>query len=99
MRTAANAENSYGDPSALRKLAALDDDFGQRRMALVDVPSRTALRLADVSGQRIPSLACRTLDILHVASAIALKRRYFLTFDSRQRKLAQAVGLKTIALE
>lgn len=80
-------------------LAALDDDFAQGRLLLVDLLWRAALRTAeDIGRERTPLLGCRSLDILHVASALTLKRRYFLTFDERQRKLARAVGLKPVAL-
>jgi hypothetical protein len=34
------------------------------------------------------------LDVLHVASALELGFRNFLTFDLRQQNLARAVGLK-----
>jgi predicted nucleic acid-binding protein len=78
-------------------LAALDDDFAQGRLTLADVSWRSALRLAEeLSRARTPVLACRTLDILHVASALTLKSRYFVTFDSRQRKLAEMAGLRPI---
>ena len=40
-------------------------------------------------------LGLRTLDTLHVASALELKAERFWTFDDRQKKLARAVGLKT----
>ena len=40
-------------------------------------------------------LGLRTLDTLHVASALELKAVRFWTLDERQKKLAQAVGLKT----
>ena len=80
-------------------LAALDDDFAQGRLVLADVSWRVALRLADeISRKRTPALACRMLDILHVASALTLERRHFLTFDARQRKLAQAMELKPVVL-
>ena len=36
----------------------------------------------------------RSLDILHVAAAVVSEAEEFLTFDERQRKLAQAEGLK-----
>ena len=39
-------------------------------------------------------LGLRTLDTLHIASALELKAERFWTFDERQRKLARAVGLK-----
>jgi predicted nucleic acid-binding protein len=38
----------------------------------------------------------RTYDILHVASALALKCRTFWSFDKRASKLAKLEGLKTI---
>jgi predicted nucleic acid-binding protein len=41
-------------------------------------------------------LGLRTLDTLHVASALELKAQRFWTFDNRQKKLARAVGLKTV---
>lgn len=40
-------------------------------------------------------LGNRTLDTLHVASALELKAKRFWTFDERQAKLARAAGLKT----
>jgi predicted nucleic acid-binding protein len=39
-------------------------------------------------------LGLRTLDSLHVALALELNAERFWTFDDRQRKLAQAVGLR-----
>lgn len=47
---------------------------------------------------RSPRLGTRTLDILHVASALALGARAFYTFDERQRKLARAEGLHSPTL-
>ena len=38
----------------------------------------------------------RTLDILHVASALILKPDAFYTFDKRQRKLAEAEQLRVL---
>jgi len=40
-----------------------------------------------------PILGVRTLDSLHVACAMELKADKFWTFDERQQKLAEAVGL------
>jgi len=78
-------------------LAALDDDLAQGRLVFADVSWRATLRLAeDMSRKHTPALACRTLDIVHVASAVTLQRRYFLTFDDRQRKLARSVGLREV---
>ena len=35
----------------------------------------------------------RAFDVLHVAAALVVKARQFLTFDGNQRKLAEAEGL------
>jgi predicted nucleic acid-binding protein len=43
------------------------------------------------------SLGVRTLDSLHVACALELNAQKFWTFDDRQAKLAEAVGLDTSA--
>lgn len=51
-----------------------------------------ALRLAQSWSAK---LGTRTLDILHVASALALKADTFNTFDDRQKSIAQAAGLAT----
>ena len=40
-----------------------------------------------------PALGCRTLDILHVAAAVLLNTRLFMTFDQRQARLAALAGL------
>jgi predicted nucleic acid-binding protein len=60
--------------------------------ALPDRALEVCAQLAQRYGAR---LGVRTLDTLHVASALELKAERFWTFDQRQAKLAQAVGLKT----
>jgi len=78
-------------------LAALDDDFVQGRYVQADLLWRAALkRAADLSREYTATLGCRSLDILHVASAIELERKSFVTFDLRQQQLAKAAGLKLI---
>jgi hypothetical protein len=39
------------------------------------------------------SVGCRSLDVLHIATARKIGATELLSFDSRQRTLAQAVGL------
>jgi len=36
---------------------------------------------------------CRSLDVLHVATAKKLNAMEFLAFDNRQKAMAQAIGL------
>lgn len=40
-----------------------------------------------------PKVGCRSLDILHVSSAMALACRHLITFDDKQKKLAKKAGL------
>ena len=49
-----------------------------------------ARRLAEKHTRR---LGTRSLDVLHVASALVLRTETFYTFDEKQRKLAKAEGL------
>lgn len=79
-------------------LAALDDDFAQGRYAQADLLWRATLKRAgELSREYTLTLGCRSLDVLHVGSALELGLRYFVTFDLRQQQLARAVGLKLIA--
>ena len=52
---------------------------------------------ADLARRYGPKLGTRTLDSLHVACALELNAQKFWTFDDRQAKLAEAVGLDTSA--
>jgi predicted nucleic acid-binding protein len=53
-------------------------------------------KAVELSREHTPELNVRTLDVLHVATAITLGAKTFLTFDQRQAKLARAVGLRTL---
>lgn len=55
-----------------------------------------ALKQAEALGRRhTEMLGSRGMDILHVASALALKADRFVTFDEKQRELARLAGLST----
>jgi predicted nucleic acid-binding protein len=78
-------------------LADLDADLAEGRLWLADVPWRHALdRASDLSRLHTPVLGTRTLDVLHVASALVLESRGFVTYDERQAALAKAVGLRVV---
>ncbi len=78
-------------------LLDLDADFANGHLRHADILWRAALsRSAELSREHTPRLGTRALDVLHVACAIELKIRLFLTFDERQGRLAEGVGLKLI---
>jgi predicted nucleic acid-binding protein len=77
----------------------LESDFVEGRLRQADVLWRSALdRAGTLSQKYTPKLGARTLDVLHVACALELKLRHFLTFDERQQQLAAKVGLKIVRL-
>ena len=51
-----------------------------------------------LSGGHSETIGTRCLDILHVASALVLGAKDFLTFDTRQGTLAKAAGLRVPAI-
>ena len=82
------AEGAVGD---------LESDLMQGRLCLADVPWRRAVeRGAALSRTYTASLGTRTLDVLHVASALELGSRAFVTYDDRQALLAKKVHLRVV---
>jgi predicted nucleic acid-binding protein len=61
----------------------------------VALPEMTFERCVQLAQQYASRVALRTLDTLHVASALELGAERFWTFDDRRAKLARAVGLKS----
>ena len=56
---------------------------------------REAVKLAD---QYTSTIGCRSLDILHCATAKVLAAKEFITTDARQKKLAAAMGLNLVTI-
>jgi predicted nucleic acid-binding protein len=80
-------------------LAALENDFEQGRYTQADLLWRATLKRAmEISRNFTRVLGCRSLDVLHVASALELGLQIFVTFDLRQKQLARAVKLKVLDL-
>jgi predicted nucleic acid-binding protein len=76
-------------------LADIESDLAAVHLHLADLLWRKALeRAADLSREPTPKLGTRTLDVLHVASALVLGSRSFVTYDERQAALAKAVRLR-----
>jgi len=59
------------------------------------LPSAAA-KVYDFARKYTPHLGTGTLDVLHVAGALALKARAFYTFDNKQAKLAFTLGLRIL---
>lgn len=84
---------------AIEAWAALDNDFAEGNLQQTSVMWRAALNQAiELSQTHSPTLGTRASDVLHVACALELKLKHFLTFDERQQKLAAACGLKLVKL-
>lgn len=79
-------------------LASLEEDFADGRYVVADVLWRATLRrAAEISREHTSTLGCRSLDVLHVATALELGLRTFVTFDRRQQALARTTGLRVVA--
>lgn len=91
---AADWKKGYSEKEADQMIADWELDVASGGNVLVPNDADAVLRLARTfSLQRTAGGGHRTLDILHVATAVHLGAKEFLTFDDRQRKLAAAAGL------
>ena len=82
--------------AALRALRA-DVEAGVLQRTPISWPAvfETSLRLSTAHSR---AAGTRTLDLLHVAAAIALQATEFITGDKRQAKVATKEGLKVITI-
>lgn len=79
-------------------IADFDADIREGRLAVLDVLWRRTLDLAaELSTLHTAALGTRTLDVLHVATAVTLETKRFVSYDTRQAALAKAVGLRVLA--
>jgi predicted nucleic acid-binding protein len=86
-------------PLADSRLAwnSFESDFRAGIWESGSFPSQSWEACIDLARRYGPTLGLRTLDSLHVACALELRADRFWTFDERQAKLAEAVGLDTSA--
>jgi len=81
-------------------MAAMEADLRDGRLVRVTVRWPVTFRATlKLSEQHAETTGTRSLDILHIASAKALRMKEFATFDSRQRALAEAVGLTKVVAD
>lgn len=82
------------DEQAKAAAATVDADLLDGRLVRMTVKWPNAFRATlKLSGQHAAKTGTRSLGILHIASAKALRRKELATFDSRQLALAAAAGL------
>jgi predicted nucleic acid-binding protein len=85
----------YPQADCDRALADLQTDLDTGALVVVTADWPDVHRLAEtISKRHTIAGGHRSLDILHVATALHLGAREFLTFDTNQRKLAAAEKLK-----
>lgn len=80
---------------AQKASSAFDRDYAGGTWLAADFPEGIFHRSIDLARRYGAILGVRTLDSLHVACALELGAQKFWTFDERQAKLAEAVGLDT----
>jgi predicted nucleic acid-binding protein len=94
-RYAGDRSQGYSEIEADQMIADWEADVAAGLNVLVPSDANAVLRLARTySLQRTARGGHRTLDILHVATAVHLGASAFLTFDDRQRALARYAGLR-----
>jgi predicted nucleic acid-binding protein len=77
-----------------RFMQLFHDDRKQGLWREAAVPERAFEVCTQLAHQYAARLGTRTLDSLHVASALELKADEFWTFDERQKRFALSVGLQ-----
>ncbi|MEK7676340.1 MAG: type II toxin-antitoxin system VapC family toxin [Verrucomicrobiota bacterium] len=83
--------------AAARALVEADLKSGALVSAGGDWPNifREAVKLAE---QHTGTIGCRSLDILHCAAAKVLSATEFISTDTRQKRLATAMGLNLVTI-
>ena len=77
-------------------IAAWESDVAAGVLRRVPYDVEAVNRLAcSLSARHTATGGHRSLDILHIATAVHLGVKNMLTFDARQKKLAKHCGLKT----
>jgi predicted nucleic acid-binding protein len=88
-------QNTISHQLAIAALAAFEVDIDNGVIATPSVPWEAVHQEAErLSNAHTLRAGHRSFDILHVATALTLKAREFLSFDTKQRVLAAAEGLK-----
>lgn len=75
----------------------LENDLAAGLLAVRDAVWSRVLEEAEVTAfNHTPVIGCRTLDVLHIATAKVIGSKEFCTFDARQSSLAGRLGLVVV---
>lgn len=89
-----DSTKGFDRKTALASLAKLQANLASGAILIVPIEWADVVGIADLlSGRHTWTQGARGLDIIHVATALHLGATEFLTFDERQRDLAEAEGL------
>ena len=90
-----DATKGYGEKEGAAMLADLQGDMESGLVQIVPPDwAKVHSRAEQISAQSTLKGGHRGFDILHVATALELGAKEFLTFDGRQTTLAKAAGLR-----
>jgi predicted nucleic acid-binding protein len=93
---AQDKRKGYAQAEADQMLNDWMADIAAGVVEIIACDTELVLTMAErLSSQHTAKTGNRTLDILHVATAVHLRATDFLTFDPRQGRLARAAGLRT----
>mgnify|MGYP006286233727 FL=1 len=102
LRNAVRLSVARGNVTAVaaeQALADIEGDAAAGDLVAVDLVWPDVFAKAEaLSAAHTTRLAIRTLDLVHVAAALTLGTRTFLTCDVRQLALADAAGLQTVSI-
>jgi predicted nucleic acid-binding protein len=94
-RHSANQREGIAWPDARVALNRFESDLASGVAMLASCPLQAVIRSAEeLSSRHTIAGGHRSFDVLHVATALCLGAKEFLTFDANQRKLASAEKLK-----
>jgi predicted nucleic acid-binding protein len=87
-------QKGYDKPTALTALSKLQMDIAAGVVVVVPVDWADVVSIAErLSAQYTWTEGYRGFDVLHVATALHLGVSAFLSFDAKQKKLAEAEGM------
>lgn len=91
---AKDSSKGYDRPTALAALSKLQAEIASGTVVVVPIEWADVASIAErLSAQYTFREGCRGFDMLHVATALHLGAREFLTFDAKQKALAESEGL------